>query len=226
MKSTSATSPKKILVIDIGGTHLKINATGAGPTVKVDSGPTMTAAQMVDAVKRVTAKWQFDVISIGFPGPVINGKPAREPHNLGGGWLKFDFQKAFGKPVRVINDAAMQALGGHRGGRCLFLGLGTGLGSALAIDNDVLPLELAHLPYKKNRSYEEYLGTAGLERSGKKKWAKNVEEVIGLLKNALLADYVVLGGGNARLLKTFPADVELGKNENAIIGGVRLWDEK
>lgn len=149
MKSTSATSPKKILVIDIGGTHLKINATGAGPTVKVDSGPTMTAAQMVDAVKRVTAKWQFDVISIGFPGPVINGKPAREPHNLGGGWLKFDFQKAFGKPVRVINDAAMQALGGHRGGRCLFLGLGTGLGSALAIDNDVLPLELAHLPYKK-----------------------------------------------------------------------------
>ncbi len=224
MKSKS--SPKKILVIDIGGTHLKINATGAGPTVKVESGPTMAAAQMVDAVKRVTAKWQFDVISIGFPGPVINARPTREPHNLGGGWLKFDFQRAFGKPVKVMNDAAMQALGGHRGGRCLFLGLGTGLGSALAIDNDVLPLELAHLPYKKARSYEEYLGTAGLERSGKKKWVKNVEEVIGLLKNALLADYVVLGGGNARLLKTFPPDVELGKNENAIIGGRRLWDKK
>ena len=226
MKKKSRSQTKKILVIDIGGTHLKIHANGAGPTVKVDSGPTFTPTQMVDAVKRATAKWDFEVISIGYPGPVIHGQPASEPHNLGGGWVKFNFSKAFGRPVKIINDAAMQALGGHRGGRSLFLGLGTGLGSALAIDNQVLPLELAHLPYKKNRSYEEYLGTAGLERSGKKKWAKNVMEVVGLLKKALLADYVVLGGGNARLLKTFPPNVELGENENAIVGGFRLWDEK
>ena len=225
MKKSPKQNSKKILVIDVGGTHLKIQATGAGPTVKVPSGLTMTAAQMVTAVKKVAAQWQFEAISIGYPGPVINGRPAREPHNLGGGWVKFDFQKAFGRPVKIINDAAMQALGGHRGGRSLFLGLGTGLGSALVMDKTVLPLELAHLPYKKNRTYEEYLGTAGLARSGKKKWVKNVEEVVGLLKNALIADYVVLGGGNARLLKTFPANVELGKNENAITGGIRLWDE-
>ena len=224
MKNSPQKNSKKILVIDVGGTNLKIHATGAGPTVKVPSGLTMTAAQMVAAVKKVAAKWQFDVVSIGYPGPVVNGRPTREPHNLGGGWVKFDFPKAFGRPVKIINDAAMQALGGHRGGRSLFLGLGTGLGSALVIDKTVLPLELAHLPYKKGRTYEEYLGTTGFENSGKKKWAKHVVEVVGLLKNALLADYVVLGGGNARLLKTLPPNVELGKNENAIIGGGRLWD--
>jgi polyphosphate glucokinase len=226
MKSSTNLSPKKILVLDVGGTHVKINATDCGPTVKVDSGSLMTAAKMVAAVKKVTAKWEYDLVSIGYPGPVLNGRPAREPHNLGSGWVKFNYEKAFGRPVKIINDAAMQALGGHRGGRCLFLGLGTGLGSALAIDQDVLPLELAHLPYKKNRTYEEYLGTTGLKRFGKNKWEKNVVKVISLLKNALLADYVVLGGGNARLLTQLPVNVELGKNENAIIGGVRLWKEK
>ncbi len=224
MKTSPKNSPKKILVIDVGGTHVKINAPGAGPTVKVPSGSLMTAAQMVAAVKKVTAKWSFDAVSIGYPGPVVNGRPAREPHNLGGGWVKYNFQKAFGRPVKIINDAAMQALGGHRGGRSLFLGLGTGLGSAMVNNQEVLPLELAHLPYKKNRSYEEYLGTSGLKLFGKKKWEKNVHAIISLLKNALLADYVVLGGGNARLLKILPPHVELGKNENAITGGVRLWN--
>lgn len=219
MKSAS----KKILVIDVGGTHLKIHATHSGQTVKVPSGPKLTAAQMAATVKEVSAEWEYEAVSIGFPGPVVRGRPAREPHNLGGGWVKFDFKKAFGRPVKIINDAAMQALGGHRGGRMLFLGLGTGLGSALALDEVVLPLELAHLPYRKNRTYEEYLGAAGLKRLGKKKWQEHVFAVVNLLRNALLADYVVLGGGNVRLIKKFPAGVEPGKNSNAIRGGYRLW---
>jgi polyphosphate glucokinase len=218
--------PQKILVIDVGGTHVKIHATGSGPTVKIISGPGMTAAQMVAGVKKIAANWDFDAVSIGYPGPVKNNRPLIEPHNLGGGWVKFDFQKALGKPVQIINDAAMQALGGHRGGRLLFLGLGTGLGSALCLDETVLSLELAHLPYKKDRSYEEYLGVAGLKRLGKKKWRENVFEVVDLLRHALLADYVVLGGGNARLIEKFPSGVEPGKNSNAIIGGERLWRQK
>ena len=216
------TAPEKILVLDVGGTNLKIRATGTA-LVKIPSGPTMTAAQMVTAVKKVSAGWKFDAISIGYPGPVKDNQPLREPHNLGGGWVKFNFKKAFGRPVKIINDAAMQALGSHIGGRTLFLGLGTGLGSALVIDGSVLPLELAHLPYKKNRSYEEYLGDAARKRLGKKKWLQHVEEVISLLKAALLADRVVLGGGNARLIEKFPPGVEAGKNANAFIGGQRLW---
>ncbi len=226
MKSNHKPIHKKILVLDVGGTHVKIHGTGAGPTVKIISGPGMTAAQMAAAVKKVSANWKFEAVSIGYPGPVKNNRPLLEPHNLGGGWVKFDYQKAFGKPVKIINDAAMQALGGHRGGRLLFLGLGTGLGSALCLDETVLSLELAHLPYKKNRSYEEYLGDAGMKRLGKKKWRANVFEVVELLRNALLADYVVLGGGNARLIEKFPHGVEPGKNSNAIIGGERLWQEK
>ena len=217
------TQSKKILVIDVGGTNLKIQATGMKESVKVPSGPKMTAVKMAAAVKKVSANWQFDAVSIGFPGPVKDHRPAREPHNLGGGWMKFDFKKAFGKPVKMINDAAMQALGSHTGGCTLFLGLGTGLGSALVIDGGVLPLELAHLPYCKGRTYEECLGNLGLKHMGKKKWRKHVEEVVGLLKNALLADTVVLGGGNARLIKTFPPGVEAGKNANAFAGGERLW---
>jgi polyphosphate glucokinase len=165
------------------------------------------------------------VVSIGYPGPVMKHKPLREPHNLGGGWVKFDFKKAFGKPVKIVNDAAMQALGGHHGGHMLFLGLGTGLGSTLVVDEALIPLELAHLPYKKNRTYEEYLGNAGLERLGKKKWREHVFKVIELLKNAFLAEYVVLGGGNARLFKKLPPGIELGKNSNAIRGGERLWNK-
>ncbi|HEY5042006.1 MAG TPA: ROK family protein [Verrucomicrobiae bacterium] len=220
MKST----PKKILVIDVGGTHIKVHLPGSRKVLKLISGPAMTPAQMVAAVKKVSAGCRYDVISIGCPGPVENNRLQREPHNLGGGWVKFDFKKAFGRPVKVINDAAMQALGGHTGGRMLFLGLGTGLGSALVVGENVLPLELAHLPYKKNRSYEEYLGIAGLKRLGKNKWRRHVSEVVTLFKNALLVDYVVLGGGNARFVEKFPPGVRPGKNSNAIRGGLRLWN--
>jgi len=215
--------PKKILVIDVGGTHVKLHIPGSRKVIKFISGPAMTAAQMVAAVKKVSAGCEYDAVSIGCPGPVKNNRVQREPRNLGGGWVKFDFQKAFGRPVKVINDAAMQALGGHTGGRMLFLGLGTGLGSALVVDGTVLPLELAHLPYKKNRDLEEYLGTAGLKRLGKKKWRRHVGEVVALLQSALLVDDVVLGGGNARLVDKFPPGVRPGKNSNAIRGGCRLW---
>jgi len=217
---------KKVLVLDVGGTHVKIHATHSGQAVKIMSGPKMTAGQMALAVKKITAGWEYDVVSIGYPGPVAKNKPLREPHNLGGGWMKFDFKAAFGKPVKIVNDAAMQALGGHRGGHMLFLGLGTGLGSTLVVDDVLIPLELAHLPYKKNRTYEEYLGNAGLKRLGEKKWLANVFNVIELLKNALLAEYVVIGGGNVRLVKKFPPGVEPGKNSNAIRGGERLWNKR
>ena len=217
------TSPKKILVLDVGGTHVKIHSSHTGKTVRIPSGPKMTARQMVEAVINATAGWKFDVVSIGVPGPVVKNRLLREPHNLGGGWVRFDFNKAFGRPVYVINDAAMQALGGHHGGRMLFLGLGTGLGSTLVVNNVVLPLELAHLPYRKNRTYEEYLGQAGLQRLGHKKWREHVKIVANLLKNALIAEYVVLGGGNARLVKRWPAGFERGENNNAFIGGQRLW---
>ncbi|HSY17498.1 MAG TPA: ROK family protein [Candidatus Acidoferrales bacterium] len=218
--------PKKILVIDVGGTHIKFHAPGTEEVVKIISGPAMTAADMVAGVKQATAGWKYDAVSIGYPGPVKDNRPTREPHNLGGGWVKYDFKKAFGRPVRIINDAAMQALGGHTGGRMLFLGLGTGLGSALVVGTTVLPLELAHLPYKKNRSYEEYLGTLALKRLGKKKWRHHVDVVVTLLKNALLVDYVVLGGGNARLIEKMPAGAVPGKNSNAILGGQRLWRDE
>lgn len=217
------TKPKKILVLDVGGTHVKVHAPGTDKVVKIDSGPTMTATKMVQAVKAATAKWHYDAISIGYPGPVKNNRPVVEPHNLGGGWKKFDFSKAFNRPVKMLNDAAMQALGGHDAGRTLFLGLGTGLGSALVVDQAVFPLELAHLPYRKNRTYEEYLGLAGIKRLGRKKWEQHVFEVVELLRKAFIADHVLLGGGNARLLKKLPPGAELGKNSNAIRGGYRLW---
>ncbi len=178
---------------------------------------------MAAAVRRAVAGWQYDAVSIGYPGPVLHGRPVTEPHNLGPGWVGFDFRKAFGRPVRVINDAAMQALGSYEGGRMLFLGLGTGLGSALIVDGVLEPMELAHLPYKKGRTYEDYVGRAGLLRLGKKKWRSAVADVVKKLKAALQADYVVLGGGNAKLLKTAPAGAKLGDNSNAFRGGCRLW---
>ncbi len=219
-------NPKHILVIDVGGTHVKFHEIGTGKVIKIISGPAMTAAHMAKAVRAATAGWKYDAVSIGYPGPVKDNHPGLEPHNLGGGWVHFDYQKAFGKPVKIINDAAMQAFGGYRGGRMLFLGVGTGLGSAMVIDKVVLPLELAHLPYRKDRSYEEYLGNAGLKRMGKKKWLQHVNTVVELLRKALLVDYVVLGGGNVRLIKKFPPHVIPGKNANAIIGGMRLWENE
>lgn len=213
----------KTLVIDVGGTHVKLLATGARTPVKLASGPHMTPPVMVEETLAATKAWHFDRVSIGFPGPVRDGKPFREPWNLGAGWVNFDFARAFGCPVRVINDAAMQALGSYDGGTMLFLGLGTGLGSALIHDGELIPLELAHLPYRHGRTYEEYLGIAGLERLGKKKWRKRVLDVVARFSAAFLVDYIVLGGGNARLMKDLPEGVRLGSNANAFKGGFRLW---
>lgn len=216
----------KILVIDVGGTHVKVLASGRKQRVEFPSGPKMTPAKMVSAVRAATVGWKYDVVSIGYPGAVVHGRPIIEPRHLGYGWLGFDFKKAFGRPVKIINDAAMQALGSYQGGRMLFLGLGTGLGSALIVDNVLEPMELAHLPYKKGRSYEDYLGLAGLERLGKKKWRHQVNEVVLQLKSAVQTDYVVLGGGNASLLKKLPPGTRLGDNSNAFQGGYRLWTKR
>jgi polyphosphate glucokinase len=223
MKRPKQKSRLLILVIDVGGTHIKLLATGHRTPIKIDSGPKMTARQMVADVLRAVAEWKYDVVAIGYPGPVLHGKPVVEPHNLGSGWVGFDFHKAFHRPVKIINDAAMQALGSYHGGRMLFLGLGTGLGTALIVDGILQPLELAHLPYKHGRTYEDYVGERGLERLGKKKWCRHVLDVVSELKNSLEADYVVLGGGNAKLLKRLPRNVRLGDNRNAFLGGFRLW---
>jgi hypothetical protein len=215
----------KILVVDVGGTNLKVCVTGLKEPVKLPSGPEMTAARMAADVKKAAAGWKYDAVSIGYPGPVVNGKPAKEPANLGAGWMRFDYKKAFGKPVRIINDAAMQALGSYQGGRMLFLGLGTGLGSAFVADDIVDPLELAHLPYRNNRTYEDYVGLRGYKRLGRKKWQKHVEKVVEMLRHGLQADYVMLGGGQTKRLKGLPSGVRLGTNAHAILGGIRLWSQ-
>jgi len=215
---------ENILVIDVGGTNVKILATGQKEPVKIPSGPKMTAKEMVKLVRAAASDWNYSRVSIGYPGPVVHGHPLSEPHNLGGGWVGFDFRKAFGRPVKIVNDAAMQALGIYRSGRMLFLGLGTGLGSAMIVDGILEPMEIAHLPYKKGRTYEDYLGIRGLKRLGKKKWRRQVAEVAEQLKAALEADEVVLGGGNSKLLKTLPPGCRLGDNSTAFTGGFRLWD--
>ena len=225
MKAAQAGKSPRVLVIDVGGTNVKLLATGQKEPRKYPSGPTMTPRKMVRLVKKSVADWKFDCISLGYPGPIINGHPLREPHNLGRGWVGFNFQKAFGCPVKVLNDAAMQAVGSYKGGRMLFLGLGTGLGSAMIVDGMLQPMELAHLTYKKRKSYEDYLGLRGLERMGKKKWRRYVAKITKTLKIALEADYVVLGGGNSKLLKELPPGVRLGKNENAFLGGFRMWQK-
>ena len=217
--------PTKVLVIDVGGTNLKILVTGKRMPRKVPSGPGMTASGMVAAVHRLAADWSYDVISLGYPGAVLRGRPAAEPKNLSDGWVGFDFEKAFGCPVKVINDAAMQALGGYEGGRMLFLGLGTGLGSALITDGVLVPMELAHLLYRKGCTYEDYVGLRGLKRDGKKTWRRYVADVVVALRDALQADYVVLGGGNATKLKRLPEHVRLGDNKHAFLGGFRLWED-
>ncbi len=217
----------KILVLDVGGTHVKMLVSGHRTKIEFDSGAKMTAAAMAATVKKRAAEacWKYDVVSIGFPGPVLHEMPVAEPHNLGPGWVGFDFKRAFGCPIKMVNDAAMQAMGSYEGGRMLFLGLGTGLGSAMIVDSVLEPLELAHLPFKKGRTYEDYVGLAGLKRLGKKKWRKNVAEVVVKLKTAMQADYVVIGGGNARLLRKLPPDTRLGDNNNAFRGGFRLWQK-
>jgi polyphosphate glucokinase len=225
MKSSSSrsASARKVLVVDIGGTHIKVYARNRHQPIKIDSGPDMTPKKMIDAVRTAINGWQYSVASVGYPGPVIHGKPLRDPVNLGPGWVGFDFEKAFHRPTKVINDAAMQALGSYHGGRMLFLGLGTGLGSAMIVDGILEPMELAHLPYKSGRTYEDYIGDAALKRRGKKKWIKSVFDVVDKLKNALEADYVILGGGNAKRLTRLPPHSLLGDNENARAGGLQLW---
>jgi len=213
----------KILVVDVGGTHIKAIATGRKTPIKIPSGPDVTPRVMVRRLLAAVHGWEFDAVSIGYPGAVVNGKPVSEPHNLGKGWVGFNFKKAFGRPVKVVNDAAMQALGSYKRGRLLFLGLGTGLGSALICDGVLEPMELAHLPYKKGRTYEEYVGKKGLKRLGKKKWRRHVADVIERFRVALNVDDVVLGGGNVKQLKELPKGVRRGANSNAFIGGFRLW---
>ena len=213
----------RVLVIDVGGTHVKVMATGQREERRIPSGSKMTAAKMVRRVKRLTKSWQYDCVSIGYPGPVIHGHPVHEPYNLGGGWVGFNFRRAFGRPVKVINDAAMQALGSYKGGRMLFLGLGTGLGSAMIVDGILQPMELAHLPYKKGKTYEDYLGVRVFEQQGKSKWRRHVTAVVKQLCDALEADYVVLGGGNAKKIKRLPPKTLLGNTRNAFLGGFRLW---
>lgn len=225
-EASDAIKKRNVLAIDVGGTNLKLLATGQKEVRKIPSGPKLTAREMAKQVKAAVEDWPYDAVSIGYPGPVVQGRPINEPFNLAPGWVKFDFRKAFGKPVKIINDAAMQALGSYKKGRMLFLGLGTGLGSAMIVDGVLQPMELAHLPYKKGRTYEDYLGKRGLDRLGKKKWQENVFQVVAQLRQAVQADDVVLGGGNAKKLDQLPPGVRLGSNNNAFTGGFRMWQDE
>jgi polyphosphate glucokinase len=215
----------KVLVVDVGGTHVKVLDTGQSEPRKFDSGSNLTAERMVAGVKKLTTDWTYDVVAIGYPGPVLHGRPVAEPHNLVAGWVGFDYQAAFGCPIKIVNDAAMQALGSYEGGKMLFLGLGTGLGSTLIVNGIVEPMELGHLPYRK-ATYEDYVGVRGLERVGKKKWRRYVADVVVRLVAALEPEDVVLGGGNVKKLKEMPPDCRAGKNDNAFLGGFRLWEDR
>jgi polyphosphate glucokinase len=214
-----------VLVVDVGGTHIKVLVTGQKDHRQCESGPAMTAKQMIAAVRKMSKDWNYNAVSIGYPGPVLHGCPIAEPHNLGPGWVRFDFAKAFGRPVKVINDAAMQALGSYKRGKMLFLGLGTGLGSALILNGVVEPMELGHLPYK-NGVFEDYVGIRGLEKYGKKKWRRYGNDVIARLIAAIEPDDVVLGGGNVKQLKEMPPGCRAGDNANAFRGGFRLWERE
>jgi polyphosphate glucokinase len=214
-----------VLAIDIGGTNVKILASGQKAPRKFPSGPDLTPRQMAAGVKRLARGWKFEAVSIGYPGMVIHSRPVAEPRNLGRGWIGFDYRAAFGKPVKIVNDAAMQALGSYKGGKMLFLGLGTGLGSTVIADGIVEPMELAHLPYRKG-TYEDYVGLRGLKKRGKKKWRRHVKDVVTQLTAALEPDDIVLGGGNVKKLKEMPKGCRQGNNANAFLGGFRLWEDK
>ncbi len=212
----------KVLVVDVGGTHVKILATGQKRHREFSSGPTLTPEHMVTEVKALVGSWKYDVVSMGYPGPVLHHRPIAEPHNLGRGWVGFDYRAAFGCPIRIVNDAAMQALGSYKGGKMLFLGLGTGLGSTLIVNGIVEPMELGHLPYRK-ATYEDYVGSRGLEKHGKKKWRKHVADVVARLIAALEPEDVVLGGGNVRKLRGLPPGCREGDEASAFVGGFHLW---
>jgi polyphosphate glucokinase len=216
-----------VLAVDIGGTHIKFRTQRHTKPVKIDSGKKMTPEKMMAAIHENARDWKYDHVSLGYPGPVVHDVPLADPFNLGKGWAKFDYKKAFGnKPLRMLNDAAMQALGSYKGGRMLFLGLGTGLGSALVVEGVVQGMEVAHLRWKKGKTYEDFLGEAALKRDGRKKWTRNVMDVISELRQVLQADYVVLGGGNARLIKKLPDKVLLGANDNAFKGAFLIWKKE
>jgi polyphosphate glucokinase len=213
-----------VLVVDVGGTNVKILVSGQEKRRRFPSGPTLTPERMVGGVIALAVDWKYDVVSIGYPGPVLHDRPVGEPHNLGAGWVGFDYEAGFARPVKLINDAAMQALGSYKGGKMLFLGLGTGLGSTLIVEGIVEPMELAHLPYRRG-TYEDYIGLRGLDRLGKKKWRRHVADVVKLLVGALQPDDVVLGGGNVEKLKELPPGCRAGDNNNAFLGGFRYWED-
>lgn len=214
-----------ILVVDVGGTHVKVLATGRSERREIPSGPTLMPRRMVASVRTLVADWSYEAVSMGYPGPVLHGRPVAEPHNLGRGWIGFDYRAAFGKPVKIVNDAVLQALGNYKKGKMLYLGLGTGLGSTMIVDGIVEPMELGHLPYKKG-TYEDYVGLRGLEKRGKKKWRRAVADVVARLAAALAPDDVVLGGGNLKKLKDLPEGCRAGAGDGAFLGGFRLWEER
>jgi polyphosphate glucokinase len=214
----------RILAVDVGGSHVKMRLSEDGEDRRFESGPELTAQQMVDGVKELTHDWKFDRVSVGIPAPVRGGAPVSEPFNLGQGWVGFDFEKAFGVPTKVVNDAAMQALGSYEEGKMLFLGLGTGLGSSLVVDGVLVPMELGHLPYRK-ATFEDYVGARGRRQLGQKKWEKAVLDTVEKLTAALEPDYVVLGGGEAKRLRELPPNTRLGQNDKAFLGGFRLWED-
>lgn len=225
-KSKLRKTKLRILTVDIGGTHVKFETSGRSERREFKSGPNLSAKRMVSEVKRRTSDWSYDVVSIGYPGMVVRNRVVAEPCNLGRGWTDFDFEKMFGCPVKIINDAAMQALGSYRRGKMLFLGLGTGLGTTMIVDGVIEPMELAHLPYRNGKTFEDYVGAAGLKRLGKKKWRKHVADVIKRLMAALEPEYVVLGGGNVDNLGKLPPRVRKGDNDNAFTGGYKLWSKR
>ncbi len=225
-KTMKITAQPRVMVIDVGGSHVKVKLDAGDEIRCFDSGRTLSAAGMAAGVKQITRDWSYDAITIGYPGVVVHGAIAAEPRNLGPGWIDFDFEKAFACPVKLINDAAMQALGSYEGGHMLFLGLGTGLGSAMVFDGVIAPMEIAHLPYKNGKSFEMCVGEEGLKRSGIDQWRADVAEAVALFTATLLPDYVVLGGGNVRLLETLPPKARLGDNANAFLGGCKLWEKE
>jgi predicted NBD/HSP70 family sugar kinase len=216
-------TPQSVLVVDVGGSNIKLMLSGGADRIKFTSGPSFTPRQLMAGIRKYAADWQYDAVSLGVPIPVVNDRLVREPNNLGRGWMKFDFAEAFAKPCKIINDAAMQALGSYEGGRMLFIGLGTGLGSAMILDNVVIPLELGELSYSPQRTFENMLGRDGRKRLGQRKWEEALEHIIVILRNAFVTDYIVIGGGNAKRVENLPKNARLGDNRNAFIGGLRLW---